>query len=87
MAKTPPTHTKAIITIMPIAGIVNPEGKAILDALQKMGFSGVGNVRQGKTIELALSDRVDRQTLEVLCRDFLSNPLIETYRIDFESGE
>ena len=71
------------ITLKP--GVLDPQGKAIGQALAGLGFGGIGDVRQGKLIELDL-DEADpdqaRQQVESMCRQLLANPVIETYRID-----
>jgi len=78
---------KARVHIMPRDGVLDPQGKAIAHALASLGFAGVGEVRQGKVIdlELAESDAARaRQTLDEMCRKLLANTLIESYRIDLE---
>lgn len=71
------------ITLKP--GVLDPQGQAIGHALQGLGFSGVGEVRQGKLIELDL-DETDpaaaRDRVEAMCRQLLANPVIEAYAID-----
>lgn len=76
---------KARIEITLKPGVLDPQGKAIGQALAGLGFGGIGDVRQGKLIELDL-DEADpdqaRQQVESMCRQLLANPVIETYRID-----
>ena len=71
------------ITLKP--GVLDPQGKAIEHALSGLGFGGVGDVRQGKLIELDL-DETDpdkaRAHVEKMCRTLLANPVIERYAID-----
>ena len=43
---------KALVKIMPKNGVLDPQGKAIENSLNQLGFSQVGNVRQGKIIEI-----------------------------------
>jgi phosphoribosylformylglycinamidine synthase len=43
---------KAVVTVMPKAGVLDPQGKAIAHALGTLGFEGVGEVRAGKVIEI-----------------------------------
>ena len=66
-------------------GVLDPQGKAIGNALSALGFSGVGDVRQGKFIELDL-DESDPATAEAqvreMCEKLLANTVIENYRID-----
>jgi phosphoribosylformylglycinamidine synthase subunit PurS len=67
--------------------VLDPQGAAIGRALGHLGFAGVGEVRQGKLIELALEE-TDRRTAEArlreMCEQLLANPVIETYTIDFD---
>jgi len=66
-------------------GVLDPQGKAIGNALKTLGFDGVGEVRQGKLIELELSDAdpaAARTRVEEMCRQLLANPVIENYTIE-----
>ena len=54
---------KARVTIMPKAGVLDPQGEAIRHALGSLGFQGVDGVRQGKVIELDLA-ATDRAAAE-----------------------
>ncbi len=47
---------KARVFIMPKEGVLDPQGKAVAHALGSMGFSGIGEVRQGKVIDLDLAE-------------------------------
>ncbi len=68
-------------------GVLDPQGAAIGRALVQLGFSGVGEVRQGKLIELELAEG-DRAAAErqvrAMCEQLLANPVIETYMITLE---
>ncbi len=73
------------ITLKP--GVLDPEGKAIGNALTGLGFDGVGEVRKGKVIELDLAetDRAQAEaTLKAMCEKLLANTVIENYTIDLE---
>jgi phosphoribosylformylglycinamidine synthase subunit PurS len=76
---------KARIHVSLKAGVLDPQGKAIGNALASLGFTGVGEVRQGKLIELQL-DEADptraRVEVEAMCRQLLANPVIEDYAIE-----
>ena len=69
-------------------GVLDPQGQAIGNALRHLGFGQVGEVRQGKLIELEL-DEPDaaraRDAVEAMCRRLLANPVIETYSIDLDA--
>jgi len=78
---------KAKIHVMLKNGVLDPQGKAIEHALASLGFEGIGEVRQGKIIELEL-DASDRETAESqaeqMCQRLLANTVIEDYSIDIE---
>jgi phosphoribosylformylglycinamidine synthase len=67
--------------------VFDPQGKAIHDALRSMGYSSVADVRQGKFFEIAL-DEVEgeraRGAAEEIARKVLSNPVIESCRVEVE---
>ena len=73
---------KARVTIMPKAGVLDPQGEAIRHALGSLGFQGVDGVRQGKVIELDLADGTDDAAIEDMCRKLLANTVIENFRIE-----
>ncbi|MFT5511569.1 MAG: phosphoribosylformylglycinamidine synthase PurS subunit [Hyphomicrobiaceae bacterium] len=73
---------KARIEITLKAGVLDPQGKAIEGALAGLGFGGVDEVRQGKLIEVTLSETDEksaRQQVEKMCDDLLANTVIENY--------
>lgn len=76
---------KARIHITLKTGVLDPQGKAIAQALGSLGFAGVGEVRQGKYIEIELAE-ADRAkaaaAVEAMCRKLLANTVIENYAID-----
>ena len=55
--------TKVLIHVMLKTGVLDPQGKAIGQALHGMGFDEVGTVRQGKVIELELNGEADQKRL------------------------
>jgi phosphoribosylformylglycinamidine synthase len=66
-------------------GVLDVQGKAIEGALLGLGFSGVDNVRVGKTIEfdIAGNDRAKAETdVKAMCERLLANTVIESYRIE-----
>ena len=68
-------------------GVLDPQGKAIEHALGSLGFSGVEEVRQGKLIELDLSESDPakaEEALKAMCEKLLANTVIENYRIELE---
>ena len=66
-------------------GVLDPQGKAVGQALAALGFAGVGEVRQGKVIDIQLAetdpDRA-RESLREMCERLLANTVIEDYEID-----
>lgn len=76
---------KARIRITLKNGVLDPQGKAIGNALDGLGFRGIGEVRQGKYIEMELS-RTDpgkaRAAVVEMCEKLLANTVIEDYEID-----
>lgn len=78
---------KAHIHIVLKNGVLDPEGKAIKQALDDIGFEGVNDVRIGKYIELDISEEnsgIARIGLENMCEKLLANTVIENYEIDLE---
>ena len=63
-------------------GVLDPQGKAIEGALSSLGFTGVGDVRQGKYIELELAESDEakaKAAVERMCKELLANTVIENY--------
>ena len=72
---------------MPKPEILDPQGKAVLGALPRLGFTGVSDVRQGKRFELELDgDVTDAVLAEVheMAGTLLSNPVIENFTVTVE---
>ena len=73
---------KARIKITLKIGVLDPQGKAIEGALSSLGFVGVGDVRQGKYIELDLAETDEpaaKAQLDRMCKELLANTVIENY--------
>lgn len=73
---------KARIKITLKSGVLDPQGKAIQGALGALGFGGVEDVRQGKYIEVKLTETDEgkaRDQVERMCKDLLANMVIENY--------
>jgi phosphoribosylformylglycinamidine synthase len=78
---------KALVHVRLKEGVLDPEGSAIGRALGQLGFAGVGEVRQGKLIELELdgSDRASAsREVEAMCQKLLANPVIEIYSVTLQ---
>lgn len=78
---------KARVAIRLRPDVLDPQGKAIGQALGTLGFSGVDNVRQGKLIELdveASDAAAAKAQVKAMCERLLANPVIEDYEIEIE---
>ena len=78
---------KAKIIITPKKAVLDPQGKTVQDALQHMGYQGVGAVHVGKYLEIELSGsdkEAARKQIDEACHKFLSNPVIEDYKLEIE---
>ncbi len=76
---------KAKVTVTLKNGVLDPQGKAIGHALHTLGFQGVGEVRQGKLIELEVAETDPakaKAAVEEMCRKLLANTVIENYAIE-----
>ena len=69
-------------------GVLDPQGKAIGHALNNLGFDSVGEVRQGKVIDLELVEKDEasaRARLKEMCEKLLANTVIEKYEFELRS--
>ena len=76
---------KARVHVSLKTGVLDPQGKAIGNALAALGFAGIGEVRQGKLIEIELDESdagTARAKVEAMCKELLANPVIENYDIE-----
>ncbi len=76
---------KARIRITLKNGVLDPQGKAIQNALSSLGFKGVEEVRQGKYIEVDLvstDEAAARAEVDRMCRELLANLVIEDYAFE-----
>ena len=76
---------KARIRITLKNGVLDPQGKAIQNALTGLGFVGIEEVRQGKYIEVDLAatdEAAARAEVERMCRELLANLVIEDYAFE-----
>lgn len=68
--------------------ILDPQGKAILNAIKKMGISEVVDVRQGKIFYLEIDGQISKNlqvSLEKLSKDFLANEVIEDVLVEVQN--
>ena len=76
---------KARVHVMLKNGVLDPQGEAVRHALGQMGFEGVDGVRQGKVIELELTETdAAKAEAEVkrMCEKLLANTVIESYSVE-----
>lgn len=75
------------VRVMPRQGILDPQGQAVEHALGALGFSGTGNVRVGKAVELAVAaasrDEAEARARQ-MCDRLLANPVTEDYLVEVE---
>jgi len=80
---------RAQVIVRPRASIFDPQGDAVQRAIQHLGVSAVKQAHVGKFIELELDAtdvKATRTQLETICKDLLSNPVIEDYSLTLEAG-
>ncbi len=78
---------RVVVDVMPKPEILDPQGKAVLGALPRLGFSGVADVRQGKRFELEVEGEITDAVLaeiDKMAESLLSNPVIEDYEVHVE---
>ncbi|TCP42847.1 phosphoribosylformylglycinamidine synthase subunit PurS [Rhodovulum marinum] len=76
---------KARVHVMLKDGVLDPQGQAVAHALGALGFEGVGDVRQGKVIDLELHEtdtEAARAKVREMCEKLLANTVIERYDIE-----
>jgi phosphoribosylformylglycinamidine synthase subunit PurS len=75
---------RVVVDVMPKPEILDPQGKAVLGALPRLGFTGVTDVRQGKRFELELDGELTEEVLaevRTMAETLLSNPVIEDFTV------
>ena len=70
---------RVIVDVLPKAEILDPQGQAVARAMDRLGVTGVQDVRQGKHFELEVSDAVADADLERIAETLLANPVIEEW--------
>jgi len=76
---------KAIVTVMLKKGIFDPQGRAVQNGLESIGFDNVSKVRVGKLIEIDLktADKASAETsVHEMCDKMLANPVVESYSFE-----
>jgi len=80
---------RVVVDVMPKPEILDPQGKAVLGALPRLGFHGVTDVRQGKRFELDFEGEMTDAILDEvreMAQTLLSNPVIENYTVSVETA-
>ncbi len=78
---------KAKIIITPKKAVLDPQGKTVQNALAQMGYPGIGAVHVGKYLEIEVTgdaEVIRKQVQRGLHHKFLSNPVIEDYKLEIE---
>lgn len=76
---------KAIVTVMLKKGIFDPQGRAVQNGLESIGFDNVDKVRVGKQLEIDLNttDKANAETsVHDMCDKMLANPVVESYSFE-----
>lgn len=75
---------RVFVTLKP--GVLDPQGRAVMNSLHALGFDSVEQVRQGKYLEVDLAGDLSGEELErqadEMCRKLLANTVIENYRFE-----
>lgn len=80
---------KASVEVTLKPSVLDPQGEAIKKAIHGLGMECVEEVRIGKLIELEISGSDLPKTeakLNEVCKDLLTNPVIEQYRIKIQKA-
>ena len=66
-------------------GILDPQGEAVKNALNSLGYNQVNSIRQGKVLEINLDDTSKEKAIkniEKMCENLLANTVVENYEIE-----
>ena len=81
---------RARLLVYPRREILDPQGKAISAALARLDFTGLGEIRVGKSFDLELRATdltAARERVEQMCRQLLANPITEDFEVELEAVE
>jgi len=82
--------SRVVVEVMLKPEILDPQGRAVEGALERLGLAGVTSVRQGKRFEIELVGPLDeerRARLDLLAETLLANPVIENFSVHVEAAE
>jgi phosphoribosylformylglycinamidine synthase len=83
------TSHRFAVNVTPKPGILDPQGRAVEGSLGHLGIEGVRDVRVGRRVELTVDapdEATARAVVERLASELLSNPLIESFAVEFIGG-
>lgn len=72
----------AFVNVWLKSEILDPQGKAVSQALNRQGLTSVQEVRQGKRFRIDFSGQISKADLERVAKEVLSNPVIEDFEIE-----
>jgi phosphoribosylformylglycinamidine synthase subunit PurS len=78
------TRYRVAVHIVPRKGVLDPQGKAVADALHSLGFAAVGDVRVGRHLIIDVDGQTSdaaAATVRTMCDKLLANPVTEDYEI------
>lgn len=81
---------RARVTVYPRREVLDPQGKAISQALDRLGFDEVEDVRAGKSFDVTLATddpAVARERLRQMCEKLLANTVVEDFHIEIPEAE
>ena len=73
---------KVVVTLK--SGVLDPQGKAIQQTLNGMGFANVKDIRQGKYFDINIDESDEqkaKKSAEEICKKLLANQVIEDFKI------
>ena len=76
---------KARVTVMLKGGILDPQGEAVKNALNSLGYNQVNSIRQGKVLEINLDETSKEKAIKIIekmCEKLLANTVVENYEIE-----
>ena len=79
------TQFSVAVHVVPRRGILDPQGKAVADALHSLGFAGVGEVRVGRHLVIrteAESAQAAEAAVRRMCEQLLANPVTEDFELE-----
>jgi phosphoribosylformylglycinamidine synthase PurS subunit len=75
---------RVAVHVVPRRGLLDPQGKAVADALHTLGFGGVAAVHVGRHLVLeidAADEAAARNQTSLMCEKLLANPVTEDFEI------